>query len=445
MLQIRRWIIFLGIFILVGCGKAESSSKEDFAKENLPQSEVEKQQIILCSGAYGEYMKTIVDAYNQESDKYEIIVYQKGEGEDVFAFRNRVQAELSSGEGPDVLDVYALQNIDFVPYAQKGLLLDLTEFISRAGEISDKVLDYNRWEGGIYGMPSSFRLECLMYVRDLDVDPADWNAQLCMKKVEDSKIPYFCARSKWLKPQNAGIDILNQLGVGRDGIQLFVDEKNATCDFSGEEFRTMLEFAKAHADVEGTGNDGSKRMLNGEVFFSEKGIGSFRDFWRASSYCQGEEKYIGYPSPNGEVYGMEVRGFFVNARTKQEEGVKDFLQFVLSDEVQEKISMDQDGYFPVRMDTLRKLWADAKKEVKDEGYETDLSGKVLYQPRVMTKEEERIFWHMLEHSAPVYFQNTVDDILWEEAGYYFSDEKTAEEVAETIQNRVANYLKETQN
>lgn len=72
------------------------------------------------------------------------------------------------------------------------------------------------------------------------------------------------------------------------------------------------------------------------------------------------------------------------------------------------------------------------------GFQTD---DVFYQPRVMTDEEEEIFWEMLDNS--VYEQsNDIELIIYEEIPAFFDGNKTAEEVAKIIDNRVQLYLDE---
>ena len=76
------------------------------------------------------------------------------------------------------------------------------------------------------------------------------------------------------------------------------------------------------------------------------------------------------------------------------------------------------------------------------GYTTDLSGNKQYEPRLMTKEEEQIFWHMLDCSVPSSYMNVINNIICEEAALYFTDKKDADQVANSIQSRVQNYLNE---
>ena len=191
-----------------------------------------------------------------------------------------------------------------------------------------------------------------------------------------------------------------------------------------------------------TESDSWERLLSGETVFSDILIGSFRSFWEISYHCQGKEQYIGYPSLSGEVYGMMTRGLYINARTEHLEGVRDFIRYALSEKQQEKMVYEMDGYFPARLDVLKRLWNEAEREIKDTGYTMDLSGNKQYEPRLMTKEEEQIFWHMLDCSVPSSYMNAIDNIICEETALFFTDKKDADQVASSIQSRVQNYLDE---
>lgn len=443
-------LIAAALLVPGGCGRKVGNNAvtggEEISKTQTEQNETTsdagRETVILCTSAYGVTLKKLVSDYNQESKQYEIVVQTLGENEDVQTFRTRVQAELTAGKGADLLDVYALQNLDYVPYARSGMLLELSEMQKEFGEIPDKVLACNRYEEGIYGLPMAFYLQGLVYVRDLEVRGEEWDAEKCMQTLEESGILFFNACPKRMDAAQVGCYLLNLLGVGKDNIQLFVEKEKGTCSFDGPEFQRVLAFAKEHMDTGARDLDESERLQNGDVLFSDSQFGSFRSFWEISQKCGGKEKYIGYPCPNGEVYGIHARGFYVNAGTKHLDGVKDFLKYLLSDQVQESFAYSADGYFPARSDILQKQWEQAEKEILDTGYATDMSGKIQYQPRLMTKEEERLFWHMLDSSVPFYYQNVIDDIVWEEAGPYFMGEKDAKTVSAAIQGRVQNYLNE---
>ena len=87
--------------------------------------------------------------------------------------------------------------------------------------------------------------------------------------------------------------------------------------------------------------------------------------------------------------------------------------------------------FPVRTDALQYAVELAKNQ------EEDLN---TYR---MSEEQEEAFWDMLKKAEPKSRKYTrVLDILYEETEAYFTGDKSSEEVAFLIQNRVQLYLDE---
>ena len=62
----------------------------------------------------------------------------------------------------------------------------------------------------------------------------------------------------------------------------------------------------------------------------------------------------------------------------------------------------------------------------------------------MKEEEEALFWEMLNNPLYNYNYNPIREIVDEETQPFFDGEKTAEEVAKVIDNRVQIYLYETE-
>ena len=116
-----------------------------------------------------------------------------------------------------------------------------------------------------------------------------------------------------------------------------------------------------------------------------------------------------------------------------------FLQYLLSEEQQRRIVEESVG-FTVNQDLLKALWAEAKETILQE--QVMETGGLRIEPRLMTEEEENIFWEMLER--PVYYNwsNDIYDIVWDEVLPYYYGKKSAEEVAKTLDSRIQLYLDE---
>ena len=101
-----------------------------------------------------------------------------------------------------------------------------------------------------------------------------------------------------------------------------------------------------------------------------------------------------------------------------------------------------DGEFPVRADVLKDSWEIAKKKKLIDSIPTDFNGTPLYEERLLTEEEEALFWEILEHSKLYAYSTMLEDIVQEEVIQYFEGKITAQDAAKLIQNRVQLYLDE---
>ena len=85
---------------------------------------------------------------------------------------------------------------------------------------------------------------------------------------------------------------------------------------------------------------------------------------------------------------------------------------------------------------------DCKEKKLIDSIPTDFNGKPLYEERLLTEEEEALFWEILEHSKLYAYSTMLEDIVQEEVIQYFEGKITAQDAAKLIQNRVQLYLDE---
>ncbi|MDE6675128.1 MAG: extracellular solute-binding protein [Acetatifactor sp.] len=434
----RTKILFavLMLCVLGGCGNENMISDSDFQPI---LNENGREEVRLCASTFSVTMQEVVADYNNQSDRYEIVLVEFDNKTSPDDQRTRIQLELTNGGGPDLLTSTALQRIDMKPYAEAGVFLDVTDFLTEQGDIVSNVAEANRVNGRLYGVPYSFSLGTMVTSPQMATDIENWTKDYCMQTAQDREVSLFIkAPYGWTK-EKAGLYVLNVLGVGMGGIQLFVDEEQGISSFEQSEFIEMLEFAKRYSDPEPEKQD-SGRLASGEQFCTALFINDFNSFSYCRELFEGSPVYMGYPSPQGGVYELWVQSIYINAASDRKEGAKDFLHYLLSDETQRKLVIGN-GNFPVKQSFLETLWKEAQKEVLDEntGYER---GDIFLKPDLMTQEDESIFWEMLEHSIYYQWQNDIWDIIEEEAFPFFYGEKQAEDVANAIDSRVQLYLNE---
>ncbi|MCM1543589.1 MAG: hypothetical protein NC121_20385, partial [Blautia sp.] len=150
----------------------------------------------------------------------------------------------------------------------------------------------------------------------------------------------------------------------------------------------------------------------------------------------------GYPNAEGrtwyEVLVNQIYG--INSASGCKEGAWAFLKFLLGEEYQA-----QTRFFPAIQDALETKLAEAE-ELSADSYHyinpyTNESHKG-YPP--ITEEDKEFIRNMTKNGGreDSMKSRTVLAIIQEEAEYYFQGDKSVEEVARIIQNRIELYLNE---
>lgn len=433
-------VILLMSSILCGCGGRDAAAENDIPA-SIPQpvlNENGKEEIRLSATSLNLTLQEIIVNYNKQSEHYEI-VYESFDGDTSWDDqRRRIQLELTGGGGPDILDYTALQNIDMRPYAETGLFLDVTDFLAAQGELVKNVAEANQVGEGIYGVPYSFSIGTMVTSPMMATDRENWTMEYCMRTAQEKGCALFIKAPYGWTREESGLYVMQVLGLGISDIQPFVDEEQGISSFEQPEFIELLEFSKEYWDPDPEAS-AAGRYASGEIFCTAIGIKDFDSFWYCEELFEGEPVYIGYPSPQGGQYEISVDSFYINAASPHAEGAMDFLQYLLAEE-QQRALVTGYGSFPVKQELLEALWKEAKEEkIKDIRYE---KGDITYGARLMTDEEERIFWEMLEHPVYWHWQNAIWDIVEEEALPFFYSEKSAGEIADSIDSRVQIYLDE---
>lgn len=154
-----------------------------------------------------------------------------------------------------------------------------------------------------------------------------------------------------------------------------------------------------------------------------------------------EAYWLGYPGWNGAETELNIMdGFVMNSASKNKEGAWDFLEFLLSEELQNSI----DWGFPARRDSFEDYLTYSYMRKEDAFPEL---GYYLDNYQIATQEDFDVVWEALDRAVyrpyGFYFNdNPIRVILEEETGMYFAGDATLEDTVKKIQNRVTLYLNE---
>ena len=419
------------------------------------RSEVPEKEILTYASLYVPYFaeKDIV-AFNKQSDKYRIVVKEYGDESMSYADRAALlNADLTSGNAPDIIDLeYSALSLEEMVAA--GVLEDLTPYldgddiIKREDYVENALRAYER-DGKLYGIMSCFGISTLVgKVSDVG-DGSTWTVDdvLALVDSKESGVEIFNYADR--------TNVLHKMCALNE--ELFIDRENGTCDFSSEDFYKILEFASRFPqEYEYDPNAPSEieKIRSGKLLLLAEPITAVSQY-QMYEYEFGEPvNFIGYPTfgksgltlvPNSTTVAM-------HASSKNKEGVWEFIRFNLTEKRQENMWTANAG-FPILKSALDKVLAEA---MEDEYYEDEDGNKKLtskttwttgdftVEVYAATKEQVDRIREMIDTAQPgKIMEEKLYDIIREEAQAYFDGQKSAEDVAALIQNRVQTYLDET--
>lgn len=214
-----------------------------------------------------------------------------------------------------------------------------------------------------------------------------------------------------------------------------VDLEKGTCDFGGELFGKLLEAAKRYQYDE---------RNNFPKVTSDKYLSTIHTIYY-NFRTRAEEEARGFASagtlfddgshPVPAIAQSRYKSLMLNANAANRDGAWEFVKFILSDEAQEKLA--EKAELPVKKSVFK---AQMEREIED-GLSKDVSVKVFDGP--LTKERADEIEEFLENARALpYKTEPILAIIREEAKEYFNGNKSKEQVAEIIENRVQLYLDE---
>ena len=361
--------------------------------------------------------------------------------------------DIISGDAPDLVLMYENHEA-IMQLGKRGAFLDLYDFMTEDAQIRrDNVLPngltaMETENGALYSLPNGFSITT-MAVKSRLCDKENWTVEDMITLYADAGE----AQYKWHSKR----EMLEILLEGTD----FTDEENGTCSFDSPEFVKILEFCSryptetakppkdyddpdAMAKFEKYHYDLFLRYQNDEDYLCPAGL-SWNPNMLASAYSYTrhmelaeEFTYVGYPSEDGR--GGKVDFNSEVCITSACEHPQEAWQ------VMERLLLEYDdifagGYSIMESEFENQL--DAQMKVYDFGKEAEYiedDGMKIYP---MTQEErDRVERYIRSCDTALTSNETVLNIVLEEAEMYFAGDCTAEDAAKRIQSRAEIYVSE---
>lgn len=411
------------------------------------QEEINGIQYITMA-AYEPYSALdMVQNFNRTSTEYRIIVedYSKYNTEsDADAGLDRFKSDMLSGK---IADIICTENLPFAMMADKGMFEDLTPFMERdlnAEDYYTNFFDSVSYVGKQYQIGFSFTVGTLAAKEEYVGTQEGYSIAEFIDLLESlpEEIPPFSDADKMIMLRQ--MCIFNNLGA-------FVDTKARTCRFDSEEFISLLELCNTFPDTVPAPESGTLEWMElmdsrADDFLKDEAVFLYAHFGGPESFHKiidgnfgGETvTFTGYPkageSGNGAVFEPDFL-LAMNAQSRYQEEIWEIMKTMLSEETQRSI-----GGVPVLRSVLPEKIAAYLEEPAKSWYGGPQLMVKLDPP---TQEQmERFADYIEEIDARSYTDQTIRNIIEEEAEMYFAGDSTAQECAEMIQSRVSLYLSE---
>ncbi|GKU77355.1 ABC transporter substrate-binding protein [Paenibacillus sp. L3-i20] len=368
-------------------------------------------------------------------------------------YRKTIGTAMLSGKGPDLLEMDQLPTENYV---NKKLLANLGDMMDKddtfhKDDYFTNIFEGIKVNGGIYGMPMKVFLyglkgnETIIENSNVKVDDKNWDwSQFANVTKEISKTVDGGTSGLFVNINSADFKISEFVSqFVNDQYATFVDQESGKANFESPAFIDLLKEVKRLVDEKVIDREAKKYIFSNTIIMSPP---DYVIEMKQSQFIEDKYKFKSklYLKPNGS--GKEAGGQFrtfqtigINAKSKVKEEAWHFLKFLMSEELTNEVN----GWgFPIN----KKSYALAAEKILKEGKVESpqpigpLKG-VIYD---ITQEDIDELEKMLNNAKyPVQFKESkINEIITEESYAYLTGQKSPEEVAKLIQNRVTTVLNE---
>ena len=396
-------------------------------------------------------LSMLISRFNRQNDgRYHVTVREREENESWEDYVTRLQLELSDGKGPDL---YSGSMFEPVAMVHNGNLQSLEGILEDEGDYWSAALDKGKIDGVLYGIPCECTLFLTAYDEKMTGNRQSWTLPEMMEAVQNSGI-------KMLERSLGGCDTVLFYGLFDNDNKAFIDWEAGESHLTEEPFLHFLEFVKEYADT-GRYTEEEKRQLEKDGLIAAgaagSGVASLGDMNYLEARYNGRASVIGYPRSQGNGIYVRANCLYLSASSDKREAAEAFFRFLLSEESQNSYaefltsrieefrpgdtSVARDPYFPVRLDAIERMIRTKQAErVTEEPINT---GAVVFQREGLSEESAEKFRFLVEHALPDnWYAESIRGIVYEELEPYFSGQRSAEETARILDNKVQLYLDE---
>ena len=410
-----------------------------------PYDQVPQKTTLTLACVYLGYdIKNQILDFNRKSSDYRIEVRDYSEfntEDDYSAGYTKLITEIGSGAVPDIM---VTDGLPIETFGAKGLLADLWPFIDadeelggRAG-VMEPVFNALSQDGKLYEITSSFYITTIAGPASIVGTEPGWTYEEMYAALD--QMPEGCELFSLGTTRNDVFSRICMLNLSR-----FVDWTTGECSFDSDDFISLMEFANRFPETfdwehhEWTNEDSDAyRIKEGRQLLVTLSLSDPYSYNYYSEMFNGDMALKGFPDVpgSGAVFNMNGTGLAIASTCKNQDAAWSFVRTLLTREYQENYTY---GFC-----TNRELCEENIQSMVGESYYSYDQVTGEEKEIIFTQENADLITDLINNTSMVadYNSSQINDIINEEVAYYFSGEKSAQDVAATIQNRVSIYVNE---
>ena len=417
-----------------------------------PENVKEKKSITIMTYMASEGLKTRAYDFNKKNNEYRIDVVDYSDEDDPEA---AMSTDIAAGKVPDIYDIsQGIGKMSVAQAVEKGLLENLDPYLENDPVISrddilPNVIEAGRIGDGVYTVSSDFAIISLAAKKSEIGDRDGWTFTE-MKEYVDSKDDDVILLDYTDK------ESLLDMFVTAD-IDEFVDWQTGECHFDTDDFKALLQICnRGDKEVDYSEDINSNLMIReGKQLFKQLYMYGY-DVEVENKLYNNDICYVGFPNINKKgTYASFYNSYAISSESENKEACWEFIRQFLTYEYQsEAVSKEIIYSIPTRKDVFEEY---LRKYTTTEQY-TDAYGNTVYpldeemgvggdisiKVKPLSKKEEEQFRDIINKATKtLYYNSDLTSIIKEEATRYFNGDKTVDETAEIIQNRMTIYINES--
>ncbi len=407
----------------------------------------------------------IIRKYNQQNDNYKIKIVNYGEtGGLPEDWAKNLRNDIITGKAPDIIKFN--KDIPVNSFGSKeSILVDLYSLIDKDENLKredfvEGFLEGFEFNGKLLMIDSGFELETMCIKNKFANGLTGWSYDEFIDFCNNIKDDVMLSP---ITKTNSRSEVFMKLV----NCYSYISDDYATCNFDSPDFIKMLKFinerkfglTNAEKDDYSSGIDYASEnsfFKNDKAIIDLTNIGGFYSIKQEIQGKMSESStLIGYPSESDNgTYRVINSGYSIMANSSNIDGAWDFLKYALFSDDANEINDERMSFsgFEKRLAEQLEYEKDIHtikdpntgEMINNDVYYTGGENGTLINIEPFSDEEATVYDNFVRESVKNSFISSkeIESIIKEEIDYYFEGERSAEDTAYIIQNRLSILLSE---